>query len=190
MRLLSNATTPSGSTKTRSFEPRLPSLFGRLSILLDAHERHTATLDGIREMCNALEIGRTLPESLEPNRLLSSLRRELSAHFAAEEGRAHYRTSTLTRTDLLPRMIDLKADHVCLLRALSHIEQVATDTDRWAELPALVSSWLSALADHEHAEAELVEAYLSPSEDVPERSEVRATGSPLPAREGTGTQGE
>jgi hypothetical protein len=141
-------------------------------------------------MCNALAIGRPLPESLEPARLLSSLRRELSAHFAAEEGRAHYRMSTLTRMDLLPRMIDLKADHVGLLRALSHLEQIATDAGRWDELPALVSSWLSALADHEHAEAELVEAYLSPSEDVPERSEIRATGSPLPARQGTGSRRE
>jgi iron-sulfur cluster repair protein YtfE (RIC family) len=171
MQPLPTSPTPSSGPKNR-----LPTLFGRLSILLDAHERHMATLESLRQMSDAIEIGQDLPAALAPSRLLGALQRELSSHFAAEEGRAHYRTIARTRTDLLPRVVDLKADHTGLLRTLSHIELIATDTGRWTELPALVSNLLGALADHERAEAELVEDFLSPGEDAPERSEVRATG--------------
>jgi iron-sulfur cluster repair protein YtfE (RIC family) len=146
-----------------------------LSVLLDSHERHAATLESLREMGLAIEIGQALPAPLEPSRLLSQLERELSTHFAAEEGLAHYQTIALTRTDLLPRVVDLKADHAGLLRALAHIELIATAPSRWTELPPLVSSLLAALADHERAEADLVEEYLSSDEDVPARSEIRAT---------------
>jgi hypothetical protein len=184
MQRLPLSPTPSDSTKTR-----LPSLFGRLSILLDAHERHAATLESLRQLCDAIQIGQTIPASLEPRQLLRALRRELSSQFAAEEGQAHYRTIARSRTDLLPRMVDLKADHIALLRALSHIESIAADADRWGELPAHVSSLLTALADHERAEAELVEEFLSPSEDAPERSEVRATGRLVEAPRGRAVNG-
>ena len=145
----------------RSLQPRIPSLFGRLTILLSSHERQLATLEKLREMCNAIEAGQSsLPAALEPNRLLSDLGCELSVHFAADESVAHFGTIARTRTDLLPRVVDLRADHAGLQRALARIELIATDPDRRTELPPLVSSLLVDLAAHEQAESELVEEFL------------------------------
>jgi hypothetical protein len=150
------------NAKAPRVEPRLPTLFGRLSILLGLHERQLATLGNLREMCNAIEAGQlSLPGALEPNLLLSELGCGLSAHFANEESSAHFGTIVRTRADLLPRVVDLKADHAALLRTLARIELIATDTSRRAELPALVSGLLADLAAHERAEAELVEEFFS-----------------------------
>jgi hypothetical protein len=162
MRPRSISPLPDRLARPRKGEPRLPSLFGRLSVLLDSHERQLATFEHLREMCNAIDAGQSsLPATLDPNRLLTELGCELSAHFTNEEGPAHFGTIARTRTDLLPRVVDLKADHSALQRTLARIELIATDKGRRSELPALVSGLLTDLAAHEQAEAELVEEFFS-----------------------------
>jgi hypothetical protein len=153
----SNSPISFGTAKTR--RRGLPTLFGRLSILLGSHERQTVTLENLRAMCNAIEAGQSLPAALQPHRLLAELGCELSAHFSAEEGPAHFGTMARMRPDLLPRVVDLKADHARLQRALARVELLATDKDRLTELPPLVSALLAELGDHERAEGELMEEF-------------------------------
>jgi hypothetical protein len=86
---------------------------------------------------------------------------ELSAHFAIEESPAHLGVMARRRPDLLPLIVDLKADHAALLRALSRIEMAASEKSRWGELPALVSALCTDLDAHESAEAELVSTFFS-----------------------------
>jgi hypothetical protein len=153
--------TPSAIQQYRRVGPRLPTLFGRLSLSLDAHARQLATLENVRAMRNALAAGQSpLPAPLEPVQLLFDLACELSAHFAVEEGAAHFGAVARTRPDLMPRLVDLKSDHALLLRTVARIQALATCEERWPEIPERVTELLASLDAHERAEAELVEAFL------------------------------
>jgi hypothetical protein len=167
MELLPSSAKPSNrSPSVARVEPRLPTLFGRLTELLSSHERQLTTLGKLREMCNALDVRSQLPSELEPSRLLSDLRSELSPHFVAEESEGHFGMIARQRLDLLPRVLDLKLDHAGLLRDLAHAELLAAD-ENWQDLSARVSDLTAALEAHEHAEAELVRQFLRPDEDLP-----------------------
>jgi len=181
MELLSFAANPPDRITTRlNVELRLPTLFGRLTRLLSAHDRQEATLEKLREMCEALEIGRCpLPCQLEPPRLIAELTAELRSHFAAEESDAHFATIATQRPELLPRIVDLKTDHAGLLRALERIQLIAADENRWHELAEPVSRLIAVLNAHEEAEAELVQQFVLPDEVTPERLACRPPESLL-----------
>jgi hypothetical protein len=156
---------PARSTKAPQVEPRLPTLFGRLTLLFDSHERHLTVLENLNAMCRAIEAGQAVPAELDPCRLLFELALELSAHFEIEESPAHFGVMARERPDLLPRVVDLKADHAGLLRALGRIDHIAADKARWPELPLLVSAVREELTAHEQAESDLIQEFFASHRD-------------------------
>jgi hypothetical protein len=67
---------PVRNKKAPEVEPRLPTLFGRLTLLFDSHERHLKVLENLNAMCRAIEAGQTVPAELDPCRLLFELAHE------------------------------------------------------------------------------------------------------------------
>jgi Hemerythrin HHE cation binding domain len=145
-------------------ETPLPTLFGRLTMLLSEHEHLNAVQARLGAMCEALESGRTeLPASLQPAKLIANLQGGLSRHFAAEETAAHFGAVTRERPALLPRIVELKADHVSMLKAIAGLALIAPDAARWGELVAPTRLLLTTLGEHEVLEAALVQQFMTPA---------------------------
>jgi hypothetical protein len=163
MQTASSSAAPSGGIAgVRSTERHLPSLFGRLTNFLDARERHTRILEKLREMAEAIEAGQSpLPAELEPGPLLLELRWELAMHFDAEESELHFGTMAREQPEVLPRIVDLKADHAAMLEDLLRLEAIAHMPTRWAELPTSVARFTAAFSEHEQEETQLVEQFFS-----------------------------
>ncbi|HEV8548820.1 MAG TPA: hemerythrin domain-containing protein [Polyangiaceae bacterium] len=139
----------------------LPTLFGRLSTILSEHDHLKGTLGKLAEMCLALESGRTtLPSELEPERLIGALRAELTRHFVAEEGVAHFGAMAEERPELLPRIVELKTDHVTMLQNIADLTLIASAPERRSELPPRTLELMAKLRAHEKAEAELVREFM------------------------------
>ena len=139
----------------------LPTLFGRLSTILSEHEHLKGTLAKLAEMCVALESGRVpLPAELEPARLIGALRAELTRHFGAEEGAGHFGAMAQERPELLPRIVELKTDHVTMLQNIADLTLMAGDPGRRSELPPPTLALMAKLRAHEKAEAELVRGFM------------------------------
>lgn len=140
----------------------LPTFFGRLTTVLSEHEHLRDTLRSLTTMCSALEAGQMmLPPELEPRRLIQELCAGLSTHFEAEEGRGHFGTMAQERPDLLPEIVDLKAEHRAMLEIVRNLTLIVEDTARWTELPAPARALSAKLRAHEQAEAELVRRYIN-----------------------------
>ena len=141
----------------------LPTLFGRLTTLLSEHEHLADTQSKLQGMCEALERGQSeLPGHLQPALLLFNLG-ALSRHFAAEETDAHFGAMARERPSLLPEIVELKAEHVGMLQAISGLALIASDKSRWGELVKPIRSFLTAIREHEALEAALVQQFLSPA---------------------------
>lgn len=140
----------------------LPTFFGRLTNVLSEHEHLRDTLKNLATLCSALEAGQTaLPPELEPRTLVQALRVELATHFEAEEGRAHFGTMAQERPDLLPQIVERKAEHRSMLDTVRDLALAVEDTARWSELPAPARDLSASLRRHEQAEAELVRRYIN-----------------------------
>ena len=140
----------------------LPTFFGRLTNVLSEHEHLRDTLRSLTTMCSALEAGQmALPPELEPRLLIGELCTQLSTHFEAEEGGAHFGTMSHERPDLLPGIVDLKMEHRSMLATVRNLALLVEDPARWCELPAPARALSARLRAHEQAEAELVRRYIS-----------------------------
>jgi hypothetical protein len=134
-----------------------------------AHDRDAGTLEQLHALCDAIKTGRApLPKELEPGSLLGELRRELLEHVAAEESEAHFATIARVRPELLPLVVDLKADHAALLGALTRIERIANAANQWDELGASISNFIAASRAHEQAETELMQLFLTQKQEAAE----------------------
>ncbi len=152
---------PSGP-KPRLAPRRLPHLFGRLTSILSDHQQLGKTLRALEDMCNALDSGvARVPEKLDPARMLGNLHAHLSRHFVAEETDTHFGMMAREQPELLPRVVALKADHTEFLDEIARMSRLATDPQRWSELSASTRRLIARLAEHEQAEAELVEGFFS-----------------------------
>jgi hypothetical protein len=100
--------------------------------------------------------------------LLSELRRGLSEHVAAEETEAFFGVIARVRPELLPFVVDLKADHAAMFGALTQLELIV-GAHRWDELPAPLSNLVATLRAHEQVEADLIESFLERNSEPAER---------------------
>ena len=145
-------------------ETPLPNLFGRLTMLLSEHEHLADTQSKLQAMCQVLERGQApFPANLQPVLLLSQLRAELTRHFAAEETEAHFGAMARERPGLLPEIVELKADHVSMLKAIAGLALIAADESRARELVAPTRLLLKTLREHEASEGALVQQFMSPA---------------------------
>jgi len=143
-----------------SIPDRLPAFFGRVSTLLEGREHLAQSLNKLREASAAIEIGLSpLPGRLEPRRLLRELGVDLQSHLATTEG--YLRTVAHERPELLPLVVDMRADHAAIARELSALESVVADEARWGELPVLASRLRKLVRAHQEAEANLVQGLMS-----------------------------
>lgn len=137
----------------------LPTFFGRFTAVLSEHEALWTILRKLGEMAAALEAGQGPTVELEPARLVVELQLELSRHFASEEASGHYGTVARECPVLLPKIVELKADHGAMLAAAQGIALMATDEARHRELPLPVLQLIAALRTHELEENELLREY-------------------------------
>jgi hypothetical protein len=141
----------------------LPSLFGRLSRVLNEHDRLGKTTQQLSELCTAIESGKSeLPAELQPETLLSNLGRELTRHFAAEEDESHFGAVARERPALLTDIVALKDDHRTILRIVESLALIAAEESRWVELPVPLRGLLDVLRQHEQAESRMLKEFFTP----------------------------
>jgi len=147
----------------------LPSLFGRFTALSSERGRLDVTLRCLDDLCTALASERAaLGCDIYPLAVIADLLVDLSQHFAAEERDAYFGTIVLEQPSLLPRVVELKAEHDALLRTIAELGTIAADDHRRSELLAPALRMVARLQSHEHAESELLQEYFLVS--PPERS--------------------
>jgi hypothetical protein len=164
----------------------LPSLFGRFTAIVAVHESLSRTLARLRELCDALDAGvETLAWRLKPPTLALDLEEELLTHFAVEEADVYFGTIALDleeellthfaveeadvyfgtiahdRPDLIVAIATLRAEHAVMLSLIERLRELSTDPEHWHDLVAPARVLLSMFETHEHAEARLIEGFLT-----------------------------
>ena|ERR1051325_2036142 len=143
----------------------LPTLFGRLTAVLNEHQHLGVTTRKLTELRAALKSGQLeLSADLRPGPLLEDFERELSQHFSAEEADTHFGAVARERPALLPDVVALKEDHRSMLRSIETLRLAAADEARWVELPEALQQLLDQLRQHELAEARLLGEFFSREE--------------------------
>jgi hypothetical protein len=137
----------------------LPTFFGRFTAVLSEHEHLSVTLRKLGELCAALESGRPVAAELEPAALIADLRTELGNHFAAEEASGHFGTVARDCPILLPKIVELKADHSAMLETSRRLALIAADEARHPELAVPVQQLITRLQHHEREENALLREY-------------------------------
>jgi len=133
----------------------LPGFFGRMPLLLSEQKRFAAVRDSLRELCAALNAGvETLPARLDPPQLVEELGGLLADHFEGAD--ECLRAVAARRHDLLPAVVDMRADHAAFSEALADLRVLAADPMRWVELPLRIASMLEKLEVHREGEAALI----------------------------------
>ncbi len=143
---------------------RLPHLFGRFTVVMRDHADVGKTLQQIRAMCQALDSGHEqLPDPLQPARLITRLRVELSEHFALEEEQGYFGTVVEEAPALRSAIETLCAEHQVMLRALEELLALVPDRAAWGRLPGPVRELVRQLELHERAEAALLHELFHPT---------------------------
>lgn len=139
----------------------LPTLFGRLTTVYTGHEHLGATLGRLRQMCAALAADQStaLESDLAPDPLIADFLRDLSQHFAAEETEGYFGTVVAERPLFQHRILELRAEHAAMLRALSELRVIAADRRRWNEIAIPMSRLIGQLQAHERTETALLQEY-------------------------------
>jgi hypothetical protein len=123
---------------------------------LTQHARFAVTLERLRELCAGVEAGGgPLSSSPAPRRLVDELVRGLGEHVAKTE--RYLQAIAAARRDLLPAVVDLRADHAALTQALVDLRLVAVNQERWGELPLRVRRLVAKVDSHRDAEATLLD---------------------------------
>lgn len=135
--------------------PGTPAFFGRAPLLLSEQKRFAALLDALHDLSAALEAGLgSLPARLEPANLVEELARVLAEHFQGAED--CLKAVAVSRRDLLPTVVDMRADHAALSQSLADLRLLVADRGRWVELPQRIAGLLERLAVHRESEATLI----------------------------------
>jgi hypothetical protein len=143
-----------------SLPQSMPSLFGRFTAILKDHDHLGITLRELKALCSALEHGQDeLPRELEPGRLLSALRTDLTQHFSAEEGEDYFGTVVAEDPQLEAEIDALKAEHATMLDAVGVLAELATDPARWTDLPGPTRLLVMQLERHEGSESKLLRSF-------------------------------
>jgi hypothetical protein len=139
----------------------LPSLFGRFTSILRDHAHLGKTMRQLHVMCASLEGAQPLPGELSPRALLADLRRDLSAHFGAEEAAEYFGTVVEEAPELAEPIARLKYEHSLMLEAVEVLVSVAAQPPRWRELAAPTRELVAQLERHERAESTLLRRLFS-----------------------------
>ena len=105
-----------------------------------------------------------VPERLEPRRLVEELAEVLALHFADAEHCLGLVASR--RRDLLPAVVDIRADHIAMAQTLADLRLLAADPARWGELPSRSARFLANVGLHHEAEAALIQDSVRPVANV------------------------
>ena len=135
----------------------LPSMFGRFTTILQAHDHLGKTLRQLRAMCVALEAEQELlPAELTPDALIAELLADLTAHFGAEESQEYFGVVLEEEPRLAPEIAGLKAEHMTMLRGVEVLHTLSKDRWRWLQLVAPTRELVAQLERHERAESKLL----------------------------------
>jgi len=146
----------SRSMKSAPASARVTPLVNRASAASRQNDRFALALERLRELGAGLEAGGgPLSSSPAPTRLIDALGQSLAEHVARAE--SFLRSVAASRRDLLPAVVDLRADHAALTQELAELRLSATDDARCDELPLRVRRLLARVASHRSAEAALLE---------------------------------
>jgi len=143
-----------------------PSLFGRLTLVHTQHESLARLLGRLDETAHRV-LQNDAPredDGGELAKLLSEWRRQLEAHFTAEEGPAHFETIAADRPSLLPAIVDLRADHAAMRDELAHLETLASKPGERDLVATGVAGLATRFRAHERAEAAMLAEYLGEPE--------------------------
>jgi hypothetical protein len=132
-----------------SLPQSMPSLFGRFTAILKDHDHLGITLRELKALCS----------ELEPGRLLSALRTDLTQHFSAEEGEDYFGTVVAEDPQLEAEIDALKAEHATMLDAVGVLAELATDPARWTDLPGPTRLLVMQLERHEGSESKLLRSF-------------------------------
>lgn len=135
----------------------LPSLFGRFTAILKAHDHIGTTTRHLRSMCAALDAElETLPPELTPERLCAKLRANLAAHFAAEESLDYFGVVVDEAPSLASRIGSLKQEHAAMLSAADALCELARERREWGLLVDSARKLVAELERHERSESMLL----------------------------------
>jgi len=133
----------------------IPGFFGRMPLLLSEQKRFAAVRDSLRELCAALNVDVVaLPARLDPPKLIEELGGLLAEHFEGAD--ECLKRVAAQRHDLLPGVVDMRADHAAFSESLADLRLLAADPGRWVELPLRIASVLEKLEVHREGEAALI----------------------------------
>jgi hypothetical protein len=132
-----------------------PAFFGRLPCTLSDQLHLTTLIDSLVAFSAALEVGvGALPLGLNPRALVEDLARVLGEHFQTADQCLN--KVAAARLDLLPAVVDMRADHASLLQSVADLRLLVSDEGRWAELPLRIARLLETLAEHRETETALI----------------------------------
>jgi hypothetical protein len=140
----------------------LPSLFGRFTAILAAHEDLSAPLERLRDLCDALDAGaENLAWRIKPPTLALDLQERLSTHFAVEEADIYFGTIAHDRPDLIVAVATLRAEHAVMLSLVERLRDLSTQSEAWRDLVLPGRVLLSMFEAHEQAESRLLDGFLT-----------------------------
>jgi CheY-like chemotaxis protein len=141
----------------RRAHARLPTLFGRLTAVLD-NRRHPAPVERLEAFCSDSGTqGEPRSAANEQASLLMDASRDLSEQFAKEEAAGYYGVVLDERPELASRIAELKRDHVAILRVLELLHEVSSVASLRQQLVACTRGLASKLRAHEADERLLLE---------------------------------
>ena len=114
--------------------PRLPTLFGRATLVHDQHLALRRTFQRLREIC--ADAGVRDPAGRVLARMIGELHRQMLDHFAAEEAGEYFGTIVADCPWQQATIARIRAEHRQMLRSLEKLAALGADPDRTTELGA------------------------------------------------------
>jgi hypothetical protein len=139
----------------------IPSLFGRVTVVLGEHADLYKGLKRLRVLCANLAAGERSADA-DALRAVNGFLDELSNHFAKEETGDYFGQLVDERPALRPDIHGLITEHRAMTEAGMRIEAAFTKGAPAAELAGEISRLLDALEWHERRENALLQQYFSP----------------------------
>lgn len=141
-----------------SLGSRLPTLFGRATLVSDGHNTLNDSVRALRELCALPESVRTTREA-ELRTSFEGFAARVLAHFALEEGGGYFGTLAKESPELVDQIAHLKGEHRAMKTDLSNLSGSSGAFPGSSAFVTAVGRLLDQFEAHEQREARVLERF-------------------------------